>query len=169
MINRSRMIRSLCIIYAAAVLFVAGCRRETVVSATSTNTTQKTTTIAVPQDLSNAKINTVIAIDNSGAVSKVHIGSKADSDGMVTGDVTTFKRGEPVMISMWLNDSPNGLATSAKLFDSKGKEIAEERKPMKGAKTVTFSFATRKLKPGLYKVKGFWGGNVAGEFDVTVK
>ena len=70
---------------------------------------------------------------------------------------------------MWLNQSPDGLQTSAQLLEKDGqKVISEQRHPMKGEKTVTFRF-TDKLKPGDYKVKAFWGGNTAGEYTVTVK
>ncbi|HVS32742.1 MAG TPA: hypothetical protein VMS98_14960 [Thermoanaerobaculia bacterium] len=128
---------------------------------------QRTTTTAVPQDLSNAKVNTVIAFDNSGAVNRARVGTTTDKAGLVSEDKVSFTRNEPVLISIWLNESPAGLQTSAKLLDSEGKQVAEQRKPMDGAKSVTFSFG--KQKPGAYRVIGYWGGNIGGEFEIVVR
>ena len=160
------MSRKFLIFYATIAGSVGACRRQE--PAPQPKTGQQTTTTAVPQDLSKAKINTVIAIDNSGAVNKARVGTKTDSAGLVNEDKTSFKRDEPIRVSIWLNESPNGLQTSAKILDMKGKQLAEQRRPMNGAKTVTFTF-TEKLKPGTYRVIGYWGGNTAGEFEVTIR
>ena len=82
-------------------------------------------------------------------------------------DKTSFSKNDPVLISIWLNESPNGLQTSAKVLDMNGKQLAEQRKPMNGAKTTTFNLG--KQKPGQYRVVGYWGGNVAGEFEIVVR
>ena len=162
-ISRQRII----IFYAVAVISVASCRRQEPGAQAQRETVQRTTTEVVPQDLSKAKINTVIAIDNSGAVNRARVGSTTDQAGLVSEDKISFTKNEPVLISIWLNESPTGLQTSAKLLDMKGKQLAEQRKPMNGAKTATFSLG--KQKPGQYRVVGYWGGNIAGEFEIVVR
>ncbi len=162
-ISRQRII----IFYAVAVISVASCRRQEPAAQAQRETVQRTTTEVVPQDLSKAKINTVIAIDNSGAVNRARVGATTDQAGLVNEDKTSFTKDDPVLISIWLNESPNGLQTSAKLLDMKGKQLAEQRKPMNGAKTTTFNLG--KQKPGAYRVVGYWGGNIAGEFEIVVR
>ena len=67
-----------------------------------------------------------------------------------------------VYLTMVFRESPAGLQASAVWKQVKGQPVSTERKQMNGAKTVTFT-SSNKLKPGLYKVVGYWGGNVACE------
>ena len=69
---------------------------------------------------------------------------------------------------MWLTQSPSGLQTSAIWYDAKDKIVSEQRKEMKGAKVVNFTWSVKKPKPGTYRVVGYWGGNIAAEHVFTV-
>ena len=39
---------------------------------------------------------------------------------------------------------------------------------MNGAKVATFTVPAAHVKPGFYRVEGYWGGNIACEYSVTV-
>ena len=58
-----------------------------------------------------------------------------------------------------------GLQTSVKWFDGSGTQIDESRTMMAGQKVATFKLNAKKLKPGDYRVVGYWGGNIAVERD----
>jgi hypothetical protein len=162
------------LLYAAALLIVASCRREAAAPQAGTTTTTpsstSTTLTGTPQDLSNATVNTVIVPpDTAVYVDNARLGSAVGADGMVSEEKTEFARGEDVRLSMWFRQSPAGLQASVKLEDEAGKELDAEHKPMNGQKNVTFTVGDRKLKPGKYKVTGYWGGNIAAEYEFTVK
>jgi len=119
-----------------------------------------------PQDLSNAKINQLLA-PASEPVEKCRLGTALGSDGNVTEQQTSFRAGDPIRLTMWLRESPGGLQTSARWYDAKKKQIAREAKSMNRAKVVTFTL-DKKLPPGKYHVIGVWGGNEACGFDFEV-
>ncbi len=118
--------------------------------------------------MANQKISETIVAGPSDFLMTSRAGSALGTDGMVAAEQETIKRGAPIRLSMWLRESPNGLQTSAQIFDEKDAKVMEDRKPMNGAKTVTFTFESKKLKPGLYRVVGYWGGNVATEHVLRV-
>src|SRR5687768_8298907 len=125
----TQRIRSHVVILAAAVILVAGCKREK--PAPPPQPKAATTASSVtPEDFTKANLDAVIVLDDRGAVSKVRVGSKTGADGLVSEEQKTFKRNEPILVSMWVDKSPDGLQTSAKLLDAKGQQLAEERKPM---------------------------------------
>jgi hypothetical protein len=39
---------------------------------------------------------------------------------------------------------------------------------MNGAKVATFMVPAAQVKPGFYHVEGYWGGNIACDYSVTV-
>ena len=155
--------------YAGLALLVVGCQREQTAPPTATTqTATQTTTVAVPADMTEKKVDEVIVPAQHEFVMSSRAGTAVDKDGMVSKDQNTLKRGQPLRLSMWLKESPSGLHTSAVVFDEKDEKVTEDRKPMNGAKTVTFTFDSKKLKPGKYRVVGYWGGNIAAEYVVTV-
>lgn len=149
------------------------CRREsttTAVQGTADGGTVTSTTLTgPPQDLANAKVDAVLAPDTGRYVLTSRVGTTLGPEGVVVEEKAEVGTGEEVYLSIWLKESPPGLQTSAILANSDGKEIDVERKAMKGERTVTFSLGDRELKPGTYKITGYWGGNVAAEHDLTVK
>ena len=161
------------LLYAAALLLVASCRREAQAPQAGTTTappsSTSTTLTGPPQDLSTATVNTVIVpADTALYTENARLGSAVGSDGMVSEEKTEFARGEEIRLSMWFRESPAGLQASAKLEDAAGKELDTEQKAMNGQKNVTFTVGDRKLAPGKYKVTGYWGGNIAAEYELTV-
>ncbi|HEY3053294.1 MAG TPA: hypothetical protein VGK04_07900 [Thermoanaerobaculia bacterium] len=153
-------------IAAAATLVALSCQRETTQS-TSPATT-KPTTVARPQNLAKAKVNKIIDVAAVETQTQARLGSATAADGTVTAEKDTFKSGEPIILSMVIQQSPPHLQMSARWYDAKDKIIFEDRRPMNGAKVVSFTYGGKKLKPGKYRVVGYWGGNIAGEKAFTV-
>jgi hypothetical protein len=145
-----------------AVLLLVACHREA--PPQSRHVVVKT----VPTDARNAKVNTLIPITPPRVLEGARLGGTLGADGRVSAETATFKKGEPVYLTLDIHESPVGLATEAVWQDAKGKELARERREMKGAKTVTFAMK-KPLAPGRYKVEGYWGGNIAAEKTFEVK
>ena len=144
---------------------VISCQKtEQVVSQSSTAATKSATSTAA-QDLSNANVKTVLPVGQPDVLTDSKLGSKIGADGNVTDDSQSVKASEPVYFSMWLKQSPAGLQTSVKWFDGSGTQIDESRTMMAGQKVATFKLNAKKLKPGDYRVVGYWGGNIAVERD----
>lgn len=122
----------------------------------------------VPSDARNAKVNTLIPVTPPQILDTARLGATLGPDGRVSTETATFKKGEPVYLTLDIRESPVGLATEAAWQDAKGKELARERREMKGAKTVTFAMK-KPLPSGHYKVVGYWGGNIAAEKPFEVK
>ena len=119
-----------------------------------------------PSDLRNAKVNEVI--DKAPQfVDHVTLGSDLEPNGMVTKENDRIPVGHPVYLTMVFRESPPGLQASAVWKTFEGQQVSTERKQMNGAKTITFT-ASNKLKPGLYRVTGYWGGNVAVEREFEI-
>jgi hypothetical protein len=122
-------------------------------------------TVTRPQDMSKAKVNQVIAPDRE-FLDHCLLGSETAPDGSVTAQKSEFAAGDPVKLTIWLKESPEGLQMSAQWWQGSEK-IAEERRAMKGGKVVTFELK-KKLKPGKYRVEGMWGGNTACDMQFEV-
>ena len=154
----------------AVLLFSLACQRETQQPTTTTQRRGvKTTTIAAPPvDLAHKKIKEEIPlapvlIDDKG------IGSKVAADGSVSGEQKTFKTTDPISVMMNFHESPHGLQSSIVVTDPKGAKVYRDQRAMNGTKMVTFTIPPKKLKPGHYRVDGYWGGNVAVEYEIEVK
>lgn len=163
--------RDIILLYVAAALIVASCRRETAAPERTGTALTVTETVlgGSPQDLSTAKVDTVIAPMEEIYVDKSRLGSTVGKDGLVDADKSEFAPQDTVYLSMWFKESPAGLQARVSLEDAEGKEIDSDQKPMDGGKTVTFNVGDKKLKAGKYKVTGYWGGNIAAEYEFTVK
>ncbi len=149
-------IGSFFLLYAAPLLIVS-CRRETAQPPAAKKTT-------AAQDLRNAKVNKVVGTAVVEQSTDARLGNHANPQGIVIEERDTFKPGEPVILSMTVQESPAGLQMSALWEDAKGNKLDEERKTMNGTKIATFAYGgKKKLVPGEYKVIGYWGGNIAAE------
>lgn len=115
-----------------------------------------------PSDGRNAKIDTLIHQEPK-FIDESLLGPKLGPDGKVTSESNSFRRGQPIYLTMVLRESPGGLRTSAVWLDSKDKVVRADQKPMNGAKVATFTLKDARLKPGKYHVIGYWGGNVAAD------
>ena len=97
------------------------------------------------------------------------IGPKLSPDGTVIGETRAFKTADSIYLTMRFHDSPKGLVAAIVINDPKDHLLYREERPMNGAKVVTFTVPPKKFKPGKYRVKGYWGGNVAVEYEVRVE
>jgi hypothetical protein len=118
-----------------------------------------------PSDVRNAKISEVIPPPRY--VDHATLGTDLGADGIVAKESDTFTAGEPVYLSMFFLQSPPGLQAGAVWTTADKKPVHTERRSMNGAKVATF--AVTGLKPGRYKVQGYWGGNIAAEREFEVK
>jgi hypothetical protein len=148
-------------------LAVTACQKsETSTAPASSSGATATSAVAAVKDDRNVKVNTVIDPAVPLFLDQTAIGSRASADGTVTGEMTTFKVGEPVRLTMRFKQSPAGLQSSVRAVDERRKQVHSEWKEMKGANVVTFELPP--LKPGQYKVTGYWGGNIACEYTVQI-
>ena len=120
-----------------------------------------------PQNLGNAKVNEVLPMAGAEALSQSHLGAPG-ADGRVSADKDSFKSGEPVAVTITLRDAPKGARLTARWYDAKGKQLAEESKVLSGENGATFGWKGKKLKPGTYRVSTFWGENLAGDHKFTI-
>jgi len=147
---------------ALCVLAFVACKNETT---TSTSTAVKPGANQ-PTDMSHAKVNEVIDKAPQFA-DHVVLGTDLNPDGTVAKEDDRILLGRPVYLTMWFQESPPGLQASAVWATLEKKPISTERKSMNGAKVVTFT-GGNKLKPGLYRVTGYWGGNVVTEREFEI-
>jgi hypothetical protein len=124
------------------ILLLPACHREAPPQPTAP---RRVITKTIPSDAKNANVNAVVRVDPPVFMDA--------ADVSVQGDTVNF--------TMKLRESPKGLVTRATWKDAKGKELSSETHPMNGAMSVTFT--KKGLKPGRYKVEGWWGGNLAAE------
>ena len=126
------------------------------------------TTIDKPVDLSKKKL-----VEKTPAVPPFidgsSIGPKLAPDGTVVGEIRVFKTTDPIHLTLRFHDSPKGLVAAIVINDAKYHLLYREERPMNGAKVVTFTVPPKKLKPGKYRLEGYWGGNVAVEYGIEVK
>jgi hypothetical protein len=101
-------------------------------------------------------------------LSRCEAGSRLGNDGLVATPAATFAENEPVYLSMWLAQAPEGLQLALRVLDAEGDEIGTARRDdAGGARAVTLQVG-EPLKPGSYKLEGFWGGNLACEKSISV-
>jgi hypothetical protein len=126
-------------------------------------------TTVVPEDARGEK-KRIFVKPVPDILDKSALGRDLAPDGTVAREDMLFSPGQPVSLTIWLKQSPPGLATSVKWLDAKDKVLAQEQHPMNGAKMTTFTLR-RKLAPGSYHVIGYWGGNVVADktFEVIGK
>lgn len=159
---RKRVIAS---IYVACVVIVGCQQRESAAPAA-----EIAQTATEPQDLSTVALDTRIPVTPPTFLDRCALGSALASDGTVQESKQVFAPGEPIHMTMWITESPGGLNLASQWFDSKETMIAEELKAMNGGKVATFTLAPKKrLAPGTYVVKGWWGGNEACGYEFKVE
>jgi hypothetical protein len=120
-----------------------------------------------PSDLRNAKVSEVIQPAPQ-FIDHALLGSDVGPDGAVTKESDKFAAGQPVYLTMIFRESPPGLQAGAVWTTIDKQPVTTERKEMNGSKVATFALSG-KVKPGRYKVVGYWGGNIAAEreFEIT--
>ena len=119
------------------------------------------------QDLRRADIDKIIT-PVPPFVESCSIGAQPAADGTVTGEETHHTAGKPIYLTMRFHESPAGLQSSIRVYDAKKRLVVEETRPMNGAKVATFTIPPAEVKPGFYRVEGYWGGNISCEYSLTV-
>jgi len=152
----------------SAFTLIAACRgREA-----TTNAPRKVNVRTIPENERKKREEDVIRLQEPYFMKKSLLGSKLGPDGSVAEEKKSFQKGEPVYLTLLLKDSPAGLQTRARWMREGDKaELHTEIHEMNGAKTITFALADPSLKPGKYRVIGYWGGNVAADkpFEIVAK
>ena len=146
-------------------------RETTTVTTTGGGGPRKVNIRTIPENEKKKRADDLVLVDQPSFMQKSLLGSKLDAQGNVTEEKATFRKGEPVCLTMILKDSPAGLQTHVTWLRGDGAELHSELREMKGAKVVTFALADPNLPPGKYRVVGYWGGNVAADkpFEIVAK
>jgi hypothetical protein len=160
--------RTAAVIAAAAVVLLSCHRREPPAAGAGKSSTSTSVTVDKPLDLNKKEIDQKIPAVPP-FVDANAIGPKLGPDGTVMGEKKTFKTSEPINLTMKFHDSPKGLVANFTIEDMKFKTIHHEERPMNGSKVVTFTVPPKTLKPGRYRVEGYWGGNLAVEYVIEVQ
>lgn len=172
------MRKSSCVIAIAAVVALAACEKKAegptpATSSGATATTASRPMPAKPRDLAGKVVRE--KMPQVEFIQKSALGTKLDAAGAVAEEKKSFTAKDKIFLTMWFVQSPEGLQTSAKWEQIVSKErgasatrlVLDERKPANGQNVVTFELK-KKLKPGKYRVTGYWGGNDACNYDFDV-
>lgn len=118
-------------------------------------------------DLSGKRITERFTLQPK-VLSRCEAGSQLGNDQLVAKPADTFRQGDPVYLSMWLAEAPEGLQLALRVLDEQENEIGTARRDdAGGARAVTLQVG-EELAPGRYKLEGFWGGNLVCEKQISV-
>jgi hypothetical protein len=127
----------------------------------------QTRTVWVRTDLSGKQVRQRVDLMPE-VLSRCESGSRLGPDGLVSQPSSSFKTTDPIHLSMWIREAPEGLQLAMRVLDSDGNEIGIARRDHAGgAKAVTMQVG-EELRPGKYKLEGYWGGNLVCEKEVEV-
>ena len=153
----------------ATIVLLAACQKpaekKTATAAPAKKPEQ--TLVGMKQDLRRADIDKIVT-PVPPFLESCAIGATPGPDGTVTGQETQLHEGHAIYLTERFQQSPAGLQASVRFYDAKKRLVLEETRPMNGAKVVTFTIPPKHVKPGFYRVEGYWGGNIACEYAVTV-
>jgi hypothetical protein len=159
------------LLFPLALVVACGGRETTTV--TTTNGPRKVNIRTIPENENKKRADDLVRVDQPPSfMKKSLLGTKLDAQGNVVEEKSTFRKGEPVYLTMILKDSPVGLQTHVSWLRARdNSELHAEMREMKGAKVVTFALGDPNLEPGKYRVIGYWGGNVAADkpFEIVAK
>ena len=141
-------------IYAAALALVA-CRQEAPAVPEAAAPPPVSSVPATPADARDANVDITLPL-------------VANAVARCEPTKTAYAKGEAVQLEIDLNQAPEGLKVSSRVFDKAGKVVASASKPGAGQKSVTLQMEG-KLRPGKYKIEGYWGGNLVCEHEITVR
>lgn len=160
-------------VLALSVLIALSCAPGTEQSSdtaatSATSTVSSTATSDVP---SASSVQVVVPIEEEGFFESAMVGGAVGEDGNVVTEVTTFRRNQPVYVTVRANEVPAGLAARAVWFNPKKKEIHAETKPVPvDMKVVTFQApSTRAWQPGTYRVEIWLGGDQVFDEDIVIR
>ena len=101
-------------------------------------------------------------------LSRCEAGSQLGNDGLVVRPMAEFGENDPVYLSMWLAEAPEGLQLALRVVDDKENEVGTARRDDAGGARAATLQVGEPLEPGRYKLEGFWGGNLACEKAISV-
>lgn len=150
-----------------SMLLILGCQRTTEKKTEAPKKAPGESLAGMKQDLRRADIDKIVT-PVPPFLESCAIGGLPGADGTVTGEETHFTAGKPIYVTMRVRESPAGLQASLRVYDAKKTLLTEEKRPMNGARVVTFTMPPAQVKAGFYHLETYWGGNVACEYRVTV-
>jgi hypothetical protein len=153
----------------ASIVLLVGCQKTAEQKSGTAAPAKKPgeTLVGMKQDLRRADIDKVVT-PVPPFLESCAIGATPAADGTVTGEEKQFKAGKAIYLTERFQQSPAGLQASIRVYDAMKHLVLEETRPMNGAKVVTFTIPATHVKSGFYRVEGYWGGNVACEYSITV-
>jgi hypothetical protein len=143
-------------------LALGSCRK----TETSAARPRRVVTTVIPEDARGEK-KRVFVKPVPDILDKSALGTRLAADGTVAAEESVFTAGQPIALTIWIKQSPPGLATSVTWFGPGDKRLAHEQRTMNGAKVATFKLG-KKLAPGRYRAEGYWGGNVVADKPFVV-
>ena len=159
------MIQRIALFYVLTALCVA-CRYEPPANGgPGRRVTQRT--VWVRTDLSGKRVRQKFVLQPQ-VLSRCEAGTRLSPDNLVAEPASKFKKGEPVYLSMWLAEAPEGLQVSLRVLDANEDEIGTARRDDAGGLKAVTLHVGEELEPGRYKLEGFWGGNLVCEKWVEV-
>lgn len=148
--------------FVAALLVLAilsaGCQRESV----STTTADPSTSAAATSGTD------VPATDASTVAVDVKIPLMVNAVSKCEPSTTTFAQDEPIVLTLELNESPEGLVVLARIIGDDGEPVAIAREEAKGRKSIVLTIRDE-VPAGVYKLEGLWGGNVVCEHAIEIE
>lgn len=159
------MKRMIILFYAVAVTSVA-CRYEAP-PPEAARPQLRQRTVWQRTDLSGKRITEKFTLQPK-VLSRCEAGSQLGNDQLVAKPADTFRKGEPVYLSMWLAEAPEGLQLALRVLDDRENEIGTARRDDAGGARAVTLHVGEELGPGRYKLEGFWGGNLVCEKKISV-
>jgi hypothetical protein len=155
-------------ILALSSLVVVSCAAPETPAASATSTASTMDTAAVP---TASTVAVVVPLERGRFFESAIIGGAVGNDGNVHTELTTFRKGQPIYVTVRAREVPVGLAARAVWFDPKNKEISMESKPVPvDAKVVTFQApSTRRWQTGKHRVEIWLGGDQVVDQEIEIR
>lgn len=154
------------ILFCAAVLVSVACRYEAPPPEPARPRLSQRT-VWQRTDLSGKRITERFTLQPK-VLSRCEAGSQLGNDQLVARPANEFRQGEPVYLSMWLAEAPEGLQLALRVLDERENEIGTARRDDAGGARAVTLHVGEELEPGRYKLEGFWGGNLVCEKQISV-
>ena len=128
----------------------------------------QTRTVWVRTDLSGKQVRQKVDLMPD-VLSRCEAGSQLGPDHLVSQPTGTFRTSDPIHLSMWIKEAPEGLQLAMRVVDTEDNEIGVARRDDAGGATAVTMKVGETLEPGRYKLEGYWGGNLVCEKTIEVR
>src|SRR5262249_38734022 len=98
---------------------------------------RRVVTTVIPEDVRGEKRRSFVK-PAPDILDHAALGTKLAADGTVAFEESVFPQSQPIALTIWLRQSPPGLATAVTWFGPGNKKISHEQRPMNGAMVATF-------------------------------